>query len=43
LSDEFTTSRTITWWLILIIILAIGLIIWGAVRVRRSRRAAKER
>jgi len=42
LSDEFTTSRTITWWLILIIILAIGLIIWGAVRVRRSRRAAQE-
>jgi len=42
LSDEFTTSRTITWWLILIIILAIGLIIWGAVRVRRRRRAAQE-
>jgi hypothetical protein len=42
LSDEFTTSRAITWWLILIIILAIGLIIWGVVRVRRSRRAAQE-
>jgi len=43
LSDEFTTSRTITWWLILIIIVAIGLIIWGVVwGRRRTRRAAQE-
>jgi hypothetical protein len=42
LTDEFTTSRTITWWLILIIIVAIGLIIWGAVWGRRRRRAAQE-
>ena len=42
LSDEFTTSLTITWWLIIVIILAIGLIIWGVVRVRKQRRAAQE-
>jgi len=43
LSGEFTTSRTITWWLIIVIILAIGLIIWGVVWGRRRRqRAAQE-
>jgi len=42
LSDTFTTSRTITWWLILVIIAAIGLIIWGVVRGRGRRRAAQE-
>jgi len=38
LTDEFTTSRTITWWLIILIIVAIGLIIWGVVWGRRRRR-----
>jgi PKD repeat protein len=42
LSDEFTTSRTITWWLILVIIVAIGLIIWGVVWGRRRRRRAAQ-
>ena len=42
LTGEFTASRTIAWWLIIIIILAIGLIIWGAVRVRRRRKAQQE-
>jgi len=37
LSDEFTTSRIITWWLIIVIIVAIGLIIWGVVWGRRRR------
>ena len=42
LSDEFTTSRTITWWLIIVIIAAIGLIIWGVVWGRRRRRRAAQ-
>jgi len=29
LSGEFTVSRTINWWLIIGIIVAIGLIAWG--------------
>jgi len=41
LSDEFTTSRTITWWLIIVIIVAIGLIIWGVLWFRRRRKARK--
>jgi len=42
LSGDFTTSRTITWWLIIVIIVAIGLIIWGVVWGRRRRGAAQE-
>lgn len=42
LSDTFTTFRTVTWWLILIILAAMGLIIWGAVWVRRRRRARQQ-
>ena len=42
LSGEFTTSRTITWWLIIVIILAIGLIIWGVVWGRRRRQRATQ-
>jgi hypothetical protein len=42
LSDEFTVSRTITWWLIIAIIIVIGLIIWGVVWRRRKRRATQE-
>jgi PKD repeat protein len=42
LSGEFTTSRTITWWLILIIIIAVGLIIWGVVWGTRRRRKAQQ-
>jgi hypothetical protein len=38
LTDTFTASRTITWWLILIIIVAVGLIIWGVVWGTRRRR-----
>ena len=37
LSDEFSTSRTITWWLIIVIIAAVGLIIWGVVWGTRRR------
>jgi PKD repeat protein len=41
LTDTFTTSRTITWWLILVIIVAVGLIIWGVVWGTRRRRKAQ--
>jgi len=40
-SDTFTVSRTINWWLIIGIIVAIGLITWGVVW-RRKRKAHKE-
>jgi len=43
LTGEFTVSRTITWWLIILLIVAIGLIIWGVVwRRRRKQRATQE-
>jgi len=42
LSGEFTASRTITWWLIILIIVGIGLIIWGVVWGRRRRRARQQ-
>jgi hypothetical protein len=43
LTDTFTASRTITWWLILIIIVAVGLIIWGVVwGTRRKRKTQLE-
>jgi hypothetical protein len=42
LSGTFTTSQTINWWLIIGIIVAIGLIIWGVVWSRRRRRKAHQ-
>jgi hypothetical protein len=39
LSGEFTASRTITWWLIIVIIAAIGLISWGVVWGMGRRKA----
>jgi PKD repeat protein len=42
LHGEFTTSRTITWWLIIVIIAAIGLIIWGVFWGRKRRKATQE-
>ena len=42
LSGEFTASRTVTWWLIILIIVGIGLIIWGVVWGRRRRRARQQ-
>jgi hypothetical protein len=39
LTGEFTASRTITWWLIAVIVVALGLIIWGIAWGRRRRRA----
>jgi PKD repeat protein len=42
LTGEFTTSRTITWWLIILIIVATGLIIWGVVWGRRRRHKAQQ-
>jgi uncharacterized repeat protein (TIGR01451 family) len=42
LSGAFTVSRTITWWLITVIIVAIGLIIWGVVWGRKRRRARQQ-
>jgi len=43
LSGEFTVSRTIAWWLIILLIVAFGLIIWGVIwGIRRRRRAAQE-
>jgi hypothetical protein len=41
LSGDFTTSRAIAWWLIILLIVVFGLIVWGVVwGVRRRRRAA---
>jgi hypothetical protein len=40
LPGEFTVSRTITWWIIVLVIAAIGLISWGV--VWRRRRAAQK-
>jgi len=42
LSDEFTASRTIAWWLIILLTVALGLIIWGVVWGRRRRKAQQE-
>jgi hypothetical protein len=42
LTGEFTASRTIAWWLIVLIIVAVGLIIWGVVWARRRRKAQQE-
>jgi uncharacterized repeat protein (TIGR01451 family) len=43
LTDTFTTSRTITWWLIIVIIAAVGLIIWGVVwGTKRKRKTQLE-
>jgi hypothetical protein len=43
LTGEFTVSRTITWWLIILLIVAFGLIIWGVIwRRRRKQRATQE-
>jgi hypothetical protein len=42
LSGEFTVSQTLTWWLIILIIIAIGLIIWGVVWGLRRRRKAQQ-
>ena len=41
-SGTFTVSRTITWWLIVGILVAIGLIGWVVARDRRKRKAHKE-
>jgi uncharacterized repeat protein (TIGR01451 family) len=42
LTGEFTASRTITWWLVIVIIAALGLIIWGVVWSRRRKRQAQQ-
>jgi len=42
LSGTFTVSRTINWWLIVGILLAIGLIGWAVARDRRKRKAHRE-
>ena len=39
LTGQFTASRTVTWWLIAVIVVALGLIIWGIVWGRRRHRA----
>jgi uncharacterized repeat protein (TIGR01451 family) len=41
LSGAFTATRTINWWLIIIIIIAVGLISWGVVWGIRRRRAVQ--
>jgi len=38
LHGDFTVSRTIAWWLIAVIGVALGLIIWGVIWSRRRRR-----
>jgi len=40
LSGEFTVSRSINWWLIIGIILAVGLITWAAIWWRKRRKKA---
>jgi hypothetical protein len=43
LTGTFTASRSIAWWLIILIIVAAGLIIWGIVRgISRRRKAQQE-
>jgi hypothetical protein len=42
LTDEFTVSRTITWWLIVLLIVAVALIIWGVLWGRKKRRKAQQ-
>jgi hypothetical protein len=42
LTGEFTASRTITWWLVIVIIAAVGLIIWGVVWSRRRKSKAQQ-
>jgi len=42
LSGEFTVSRTINWWLIAGIIVAIGLIIWGVIWRKRRQKLATQ-
>jgi uncharacterized repeat protein (TIGR01451 family) len=43
LTDNFTASRSIAWWLITLIIVAAGSITWGIVRgIRRRRKAQQE-
>jgi hypothetical protein len=42
LTGEFTASRAMAWWLIILIIAAIGLIIWGVVWRNRRRGARQE-
>ncbi len=42
LTGELIVSRTIAWWLILVIIVAVGLIIWGVVWGTRRRRKAQQ-
>jgi hypothetical protein len=42
LSDTFTASRIINWWLIIGIIVGLGVIIWGVLWGRRRRRKAQQ-
>jgi hypothetical protein len=42
LSGEFTVSRSINWWLIIGIILAVGLITWAAIWWRKRRKKATQ-
>jgi len=42
LSGEFETSWSLRWWLIAVILAAIGLIMWGVGRDRKRRRARRE-
>jgi len=42
LSGEFTVSRSIKWWLIIGIILAVGLITWAAIWWRKRRKKAAQ-
>jgi hypothetical protein len=39
LDGQFTASRTITWWLIAVIVVGLGLVIWRVIWGRRRRRA----
>jgi PKD repeat protein len=43
LTDSFTASRAIAWWLIILIVVAAGLIIWGIVwAITRRRKGQQE-
>jgi hypothetical protein len=42
LSGTLTTSRTINWWLIIVIVAGVGLISWAVAYARRRRRAEQQ-
>lgn len=42
LRGAFSVSRTINWWLITALVVVIGLIVWGSVRISKRQRTASQ-